>query len=378
MELFNKMINNKPQKSDIVIFDETNSHYITEYILSGIPSFTYNMRPAKIYISFSLIYYFFRSLRFIEWQSIKTKKRKLHAIGKELLCRYHLSCFQIMNPKVVITFIDNSSIYHWLCQHYNEAKFIAIQNGHRTNWEIQSTEHKHYHQYFFCFGNYDKDRYANLGHHVEQPYPMGSLLGGYYKYKNNELSNVIYDIAIVSQYTRTSNRPSNKRNTSFNYFDIMNKYIAKYLLEYELKAVILLRSIDPKLLVEEKNYFVRIYNSNVKFIYRNKNIFSSYQYAGKSEIILGFNSTFLAEAFGLGRKVLRVDFSETNKYNIFDPMIMFTEPNYDVFKRRLNELRSEPYQEYRKRTKQYASYLMNYNPGCPPHIYIRQTIEKFL
>ena len=59
-------------------------------------------------------------------------------------------------------------------------------------------------------------------------------------------------------------------------------------------------------------------------------------------------------------------------------MITFQEPNYEAYKKRLNELRREPQEEYRKRTKDYASYLMNNDPDCPPHIYIREKIEEYL
>ena len=57
---------------------------------------------------------------------------------------------------------------------------------------------------------------------------------------------------------------------------------------------------------------------------------------------------------------------------------MFTEPNYEAFKKRLDELRCEPYEEYRKRTKNYASYLMNHYPDYPAHIYIKNKIEEYL
>ena len=80
----------------------------------------------------------------------------------------------------------------------------------------------------------------------------------------------------------------------------------------------------------------------------------------------------------MGIKILYCDFTGTNKYSDYDPMIMFTEPDYESFEKCLNELRKEPYDEYRKRTKKYASYLMNNDISCPPHLIIRDKINSFL
>jgi len=105
---------------------------------------------------------------------------------------------------------------------------------------------------------------------------------------------------------------------------------------------------------------------------------TTYRGMDESEIVVNLFSTASIESFGWGKKTLHCDFTETDKYHDYDSMIMFTDNNYISFKKRLNELRREPYDEYRKRTKDYASYLMNYDPDCPPHIYIRNKIEEYL
>ena len=92
-----------------------------------------------------------------------------------------MGCLKLINPKVIITFIDNSSYYHWLCKRYKGAHFFAIQNGNRTNGQLEKTIIQ-YHEHFYCFGNYDRDRYARFDHHGDFFHPIGSLLGGYYKY----------------------------------------------------------------------------------------------------------------------------------------------------------------------------------------------------
>ena len=361
----------------IVIFDEGNSHYISNYILHGIPTFTYNMRSPNYYVSFSTFYYFIKTLSDFNWDVIK-KRKKIHAFGKELLCHYHLGCLQLINPKVIITMIDNSSYYHWLCKRYKDAHFFAIQNGNRTNKQLDN-KIKQYHQHFFCFGTYETDKYAQYDHKIQYSYPVGSLLGGYYKYRNRNKINLVksFEIGIISQFNEDLLDKEKILDPIFREsMNLIHTYCAKYIFEKKNKAVVLLRkSKDDK---SEIQYFKKYYHDNVIYRFNDRAKFSTYKGMEQSEVVLDFFSTASIETFSCGNKILRCDFTASNQYNDYDPMIMFTEPDYEAFKRRLNELIHEPYADYRERTREYASYLMNNDPDCPPHKYIRQKIEGFL
>ena len=200
MLLFNREICfSRPPKCDIVIFDETNSKYIADYILGGLPYYIYEVRPGKIFISPLVIYYFLMSLLSCHWNNQIPKKRKFKFLLSKLFYHYHLCCFELICSKIVITYVDNSGLYHWLCENYSRAEFVAIQNGHSTKNQLKNTT-KQYHQHFFCFGEYDKSRYEKFDHTVLNSYPVGSFkLGIYDKYfvKDNK---EIYDIGIISQF----------------------------------------------------------------------------------------------------------------------------------------------------------------------------------
>ena len=59
MKLFNrKVCLDSPPRSDIVIFDETNSEFIIDYILQDLTYYIYKVRPGNFFISFKVIYYF--------------------------------------------------------------------------------------------------------------------------------------------------------------------------------------------------------------------------------------------------------------------------------------------------------------------------------
>ena len=158
--------------------------------------------------------------------------------------------------------------------------------------------------------------------------------------------------------------------------DKTDSFLSKYITKYGLRAAVLLRKNDKYWGGYE--YHKKFYGDTVEYIYNENESMSTYRGMDESEIIISLYSTATIEAFGWGKKILHCDFTANNQYNDYDPMIMFSEPNYEAFEIRLNELLYEPYEDYRARTREYASYLMNNDPDCPPHKYIRQKIEEFL
>lgn len=380
MKLFNRKIClSSPQRSDIVIFDETNSHYITDFILDGTPYFTYGMRPETIYISFSIVLNFFKSLININWKYLKTKS-KLRLSICDMQNFYRFGCFLFINPKVVITFIDNSGGFHWLAENYRSAQFFAIQNGNRTIDQLERTHQ--YHQHFFCYGNYEKDLYTRLGYTIENHYPIGSIVADYFnhKVKNDLLNSSNYDLCVVSV------QPVHNEK-QFNTMKLMDTFISRYIKDYKIRAAILMRTNTdfnnyPHYynagFENEKMYYESLYGNEVELIEYNRESMSTYKGMANSKIVVGFLSTAIREAFGWGKKILYCDFTADYKYTSYNQMIVFTNPNYGDFKKRINKILQEPCDEYRKRTKKYASYLMNNDPSCPPHKYIKNKIEEYL
>ena len=149
--------------------------------------------------------------------------------------------------------------------------------------------------------------------------------------------------------------------------------------EYKISAAIFMR--NPMGHNDELEYYRKFFGDSVHYAFRDIKNMSTYSNIDVSKIVVGVYSSVTIEAFGMGTKVLLADFTKNRDYTDvlnYDPMITFQVPNYEDYKRRLNELRRESQEEYIKRTKDYASYLMNINPDCPPHIYIRAKIEEYL
>jgi len=317
------------------------------------------------------------SLLSCHWNNQIPKKRKFKFLLSKLFYHYHLCCFELICSKIVITYVDNSGLYHWLCENYSRAEFVAIQNGHSTKNQLKNTT-KQYHQHFFCFGEYDKSRYEKFDHTVLNSYPVGSFkLGIYDKYfvKDNK---EIYDIGIISQFRpflldkqiELNPDMAEAKESQF----IMHKYLSRYIKEQKINACIIMSSNDEL----EIDYFNNIYNMKINYFRNAINSFSSYDAVFMSKLVVGFNSALISEASGMQKKLLRIDFTKSNDLNDYDPLILLKNPSYEELAERLDQLLAEPYDLYRKRTKEYASYVMNYNPDCPPHINIRNKIEEYL
>lgn len=376
-----------PPKSDIVVFDETNIHYITRYILNDVPYFIYNMAIENIYFTPKIFMNFIKSVKLINLKNLKKRKCKIRAILRELLCHYRLSSFQYISPKIVITFIDNSGDFHWLCKNYKYAEFFAIQNGNRnpdrSDERNPDRKLKYFINHYFCFGDYDKELFMKNGHSIDNYYPIGSLLAGYYNLNDKSNNEIKYDIGIVSTFRKKEIIRARKSRWTSNYWesiDVLHTFLEKYIAEYKLQAAVFMNCdrSDISKYKEEKEYFTEIYDNNIDILDTVRERFSTYHGVDNSDVIIGFRSTVLREAFGWGKKILSCNFTGADLYSEYDSLIMFTEPNYESFKRRLNKLRDEPYEEYTIRTKGYASYLMNNNQDFPPHIYIRKKIEEYL
>ena len=384
MTLFHRKIKFKsPPQSDIVIFERIGSQRIKDLIFPGLPTYVFDSKLEEIFISAKIVYYFIFYLKYVSIRG-NSDFRKIGRVFIGQLWRiYLLSCIKCFKPKVVVTLIDNYPVFHWLCKHYKDAEFVAIQNGSRSKVEFRELKAPYRIGHFFCFGEYERDFYSKLGHKIDHYYPVGSILGGYYKYVTNKDSISKYDICVVSCWRgNIGNRPDvQKTMESMRKMDL---FLCRYIKEYNLKVSIIMRSEpnspDRNIPVygDEKEYFKNIYSDSVDLIDPDFKEHNIYRVMDESNLIVSAGSTALREAFGWGKKVLCCDFTGTNLYNDYDPVILFSAENYDLFKTRLNEIRHMPYEEYIIKTKDYASYLMNYNPDCPPHLLIRQKIEQYL
>lgn len=367
-----------PIKNKIVLFHESHENILKNLILPKFKILTYKTSPETFYISPHLLCNYIKQLFHYKWKSFFNKKITLRKFLAELINNYRLVTIKHINPKIIVTFIDDSGIYHWLQKNCKNIEFFAIQNGNRSNSQLKKSNYIN-HQHYFCFGDYEKNHFTKFNVKVKNYYSIGSIFADYYN-QNNPKKEVKskYDICIVSMW------PTHNKE-QFDSIKLMDSYINRFIKDNKLKAIISLRTnsqlkklsyhYNPQGF-DEKNYFESIYSKEIIFNKRDEE--SIYDIMLNSELIIGFLTTTIREAFGWGKKAIYCDFTGTKDYLTFNEDLLLTDPNYNTFSKNLYNLLNEPNEQYKHRTRTYANYVMNFDLDVPANKIIREKLNQYL
>ena len=177
-----------PPKNKLLIFD-TESIEDLSPILKNHKYFVLENRLTKInnfYLSFDLLKLF------------------ILFYNGNFMSSYLKGMITIINPKNVVTFIDNSEKFFELANFFkNRITFNAIQNGAR--YEVKENNYifkqkktlinkndKIFFDKYFCFGNYEKDLYRKNKISVKKFSSIGSLrLLNYIDYRAKYKKNIV-------------------------------------------------------------------------------------------------------------------------------------------------------------------------------------------
>jgi len=359
----------KPNASDIVILDETNSNLIQDVIPDKLTVSIYKMRPMEFYITPRIVLSFLRNLRYFKFtNSSESNKSLFYRIFFQLLCIYIKVDLMSRNPKAIITSIDNCTKFAWLSENYQLAPCIAIQNGFRLSSDANSMD-RYYCQHLFCFGEREIADFPRMNYKVDNFYPVGSL--NLSLNFDNQLIDIKpkYDLLVVSCW-RGNIGYARDVEDSMKAMRIMDEKLAMYLGNRNLKTAVILRSerdsdqwFMPEIGMSEEDYYRSIYGDLIEIIdvnFSERNVYSVMQSA--DTIIAGFSTTCLIEAYAMEKKILYANFCGTDKYHIdFKPEIIFrgNENSYNLFEIRLDALRSISNEAYLTEHKDIMSYYIN-------------------
>jgi surface carbohydrate biosynthesis protein len=376
-----------PEKSQVVIFDPERTEIVERAIFEGIDHKVLHARYELFYITPHILFLMLMNIRHIQiiprkgmsvWRNLVKCSGNLMG---SLYRIYLLSCIQYMEPKVIVTYIDNSYAFQFISRRYKKGYFLAIQNGNRCAGNLRDWLPPYPEPasvismpVLCCFGNYERDLYKKFDHSVDVFYPIGSLRAGYYKsQKAVEDQKKEFDLCLISE--RENNQAMERElppecSIGANNLDA---FLKRYLQERKLKFCIALRSTHP----DEEEYFIGQYGSQAHLVKSDKKNFSPYRAVDESSVVVAFSSTLAREAFGWGAKVLFCNFTGDDLYTFPCPGFWsITELDYDLFKDRLDYIFSISEKEYRSQTRESAAYVMNYDPEKSPHEFIKELILK--
>jgi len=333
-----------------------------------------------------------RTLLYIEkndWIQVVTDHSVKPFMSKVYLL-YLRSCIDQAQAKVVITFIDNSGLFWSLSRMDMKRKYYAIQNGTRTTACVRDSLLSYPHRNavismtnLFCFGQRDIDLFTQYKHRIDNYYPVGSIIGGYYKSSFLSDQKTTFDLCLVGQWEIPNGLDDKKNNFLIKEvkrvcasLEKLHLFILRFIQETGFDLVICLRNDND---IDEVLFYRNFFGDKVCIPESDRKNFSTYRNIDRSRLAIALNSTPLLDAFSWGKKVLWCNITDDEHYAMPAAGISyFSGNNYTAFKERILMLLNMPQKEYELCTRQNALYINNFNPDNPPHEIIRKTIMKAL
>lgn len=302
-----------------------------------------------------------------------------------------LASLDYLQPRIVITFIDNSGVFHVLASEYQGATFMAIQNGVRTSWcmteALPAAPHpasKINIPVYYCFGQWEIDLFRKFGHLIGHAVPVGSLVGGQYWFRERTgTTEPEFELCIVSQWHShffpidedfgVDIRPDIPLVAQG--IDRLVEFVGRYASERNVNVVVAPRANNPS----ERAFYERHLGMYLRYTEADLSNYSSYRTADRAKVVVSMNSTLGYEAFGIGKKILFCNLSGSEHYTCPVPGLWsLGKVSYEMFRDRLDEIRGMAPEEFRHLSCEVARYFMNYDPSRPAHQVIREDIKTIL
>jgi len=302
-----------PSKKQIMIFD-SNSKILIDLL---------NIKKRKAFLldtRYNQIFFFF-FLKSIIKRFYKLKFTKLYRFYLEEVIKH-------INPKIIITIIDNNPFFFELNKFIN-SKIIAVQSAVRLKSDEKIYNHTPKIDLLFCFGKYQKKVLNNIN---TKFYAIGSIKNNNFKFKSIKNNKIVFISTIRNFKTVTLQENDIKYNpkkwlnkfkdytnisfetaysTEIRFLPLIALYCKEnnYELEIIPKAVPRLYKNEeghPKDFIFECDFYDKILSKIIKNykIIKKSDWKSAYLALNKKNIIISLNSTLGLEALRQGLKVL--------------------------------------------------------------------------
>ena len=343
---FAKFIFQVPKKK-IIIFDCQGLEL--KDVLNDFNYFVLSTRAnkiKKIYVSKKIILFLFSNF-----------------FKKSLKQNYLIALIKEINPKIVITMIDNSQDFYIISKYLSkDIKFIAVQRANRETKFLPSHETKKIHiPEYLCFGNWDKNIYKKKTN-LKSITPVGSTIASLairdIKKKKLKINKNKYDVCLIaeSEDPDAIHDPSKRDADGFvttlhDATGTLAEFTHRFCKKYKLKLVFASRgygesSIKRK---EEKKFYKKYLKSYNFKPTRLSNKYSTYIYMKQSRVVIGHNTTTVREALGLNRKIFHCSFSGFSGFD-YPSQFKFSlnKNSYAIFEKELLKILAMSNQKYFK------------------------------
>lgn len=279
--------------------------------------------------------------------------------GNKLSVSYFTALIISINPKLVLTRIDNSILYSLVAKNlYKKYFFLAIQNAARYQFDEPFYDKKIFKNLFIpefgCFGNYEKDFYLKHGIKVNKFFILGSLkLSNYLENRKIEPKDE-FDICLVLEESTGWNKLYEGFEDALG---LIATYTERFAKQNNLKLVLAGKRATPNLIDKERKFYKKYlkYNWEIK----NKKIFSSYHYAASSKVVVGMMSTLLRESLSIKKKILSCNFTGCEAWDFpINGICSLKNNKYEIFDERMKLILNLDFNTYKNSLEKDPSYVM--------------------
>lgn len=372
-----------PPENSIVIFDDESLGDFTN-VLKKRKFFILKVRQHKInkiYINFKII------------------KKMIKYYRKNIFSSYLLSLIDLVNPKIILTTIDNSFKFHELAKILNkEGKTcIAVQNAARYDFQrnellfkkkLSSTNDnkKFFIPHYYCFGEREVKDCKKFKIKVLKFHKFGSLrLSNYLHYiktKKIKINNNKYDIALISEGSGSRNKLWNQKGIDEGFIQV-TKFAINFSIKNKLKLIFIIKRSRGKLGEIELEYYKK-FLSQRDFTYLTKNLikvkrykYNSYSLIHESRVAIGVCSTMLRDKISLNGKILACNNTKLNLYNFpISGICSINNASYNNFSKRLKKILRMNNKEFFKEIKNKR--LVNTDKHNFTFTYLNQHLDEIL
>jgi surface carbohydrate biosynthesis protein len=300
---------------------------------------------------------------------------------RNLRYSYARTFIQMVKPSVVITFIDNNSLFWRLDQTMHSAQtiFMTVQNGRRSLDRDHGENHDIFHSNFFCFGEYEKYQYTSHGAKITNFYPIGSLRDSYYReIAANSKIEQEFDIVLISDAWYEVSYEG-KYGHARRSFDMLCAHLRTFLdaNPFRKAAVACRNEAGSAQLASEIADFRKWLGNTVVYMPNRKDDFGSYRVTDAARLILGGSSTLLSECFGRMQKILSCNFSADKCYDFpVSGIWSLNNAEFQAFYESVKFLLLMENSQYVQQISSAASYVMGYNNEFPTHHVLQAIIAQ--
>ena len=335
------------EKKFYVIFDCTNTDVISKilpkdetYIIS-----TRIKKIDKILINFQMLLFLISNF-----------------FSRSMQLNYYISLIDQIDPKFVITTVDNSINFSILTKYFeNKRKFLALQCATRGDIyeNINNYNKFFYFTNYFGFSDFDYKLMKSKNIKIKNFFSAGSLRNSYFKnflYDQNSSLEKRYDICLICKSIFREGKLVDSQQADATRKII--KYLAKYIKKNNKSIVILSKS--NKTINEEKKFYDQAFNNTKYEISWKGNInFNSYKHISSSHLVVGAPSSLLREATIYPKtKILCFDIEKKTGKNPFKGFNCLDDDSYEKFEKKIDLLLELDHDEYDRNLNNQTDLLM--------------------